>query len=88
MANIKQQKKRIITNEKARIRNVSYKSKLRTAIKNVKLAVANNDQAKANANLLVAFSVIDRAVVKGIEHKGTAARQKSHLQRLVNSLAK
>ena len=47
MANIKSQKKRIKTNEKARIRNVSYKSKLRTAMKAVRVACEKNDKANA-----------------------------------------
>ncbi len=88
MANIKSQKKRVITNEKARLRNVSYKSKLRTAMKAVRVAVEAKDATKANEALVKAFSIIDRAVVKGIEHKGTAKRQKSNLQLLVNSLKK
>ena len=88
MANIKSQKKRVITNEKARLRNVSYKSKLRTAMKAVRVAVEAKDATKANEELVKAFSIIDRAVVKGIEHKGTAKRQKSNLQLLVNSLKK
>lgn len=87
MANIKQQKKRIITNEKARIRNVSYKSKLRTAMKAVRVAVEKKDIEGAKAKLTVAFSIIDRAVSKGIETKGTAARQKSNLQKLINKAA-
>lgn len=88
MANIKQQKKRVLTNEKARLRNVSYKSKLRTAVKAVKVAVAANDLEKATAALNKAFSIIDRSVVKGIEAKGTGKRQKSNLQNLVNGLKK
>lgn len=88
MANIKSQKKRVITNEKARLRNVSYKSKLRTSMKAVRVAVEAKDATKANEALVKAFSIIDRAVVKGIEHKGTAKRQKSNLQLLVNSLSK
>ena len=88
MANIKQQKKRIITNEKARVRNVAYKSKLRTAMKKVRVACEAKDVEKANAALKVAFSVIDRAVTKGIEKRATAARQKSNLQNLVNKLGK
>lgn len=88
MANIKSQKKRVITNEKARLRNVSYKSKMRTAMKKVRLAVEAKDVEKAKTALDNAFSIIDRAVVKGIEHKGTAKRQKSNLQLLVNSLNK
>ena len=88
MANIKQQKKRVLTNEKARLRNISYKSKLRTAVKAVRVAVAANDLEKATAALNKAFSIIDRSVVKGIEAKGTAKRQKSNLQNLVNGLKK
>ena len=88
MANIKQQKKRIKTNEKARIRNVSYKSKLRTAMKAVRVAVEKNDIETAKVKLTNAFSIIDRAVSKGIVHKATAAREKSNLQRLINKAAK
>ena len=88
MANIKSQKKRILTNEKARIRNVAYKSKLRTAMKAVIVACEAKDIEKAKVALVKAFSIIDRAVTKGIEHKGTANRQKSHIQLLVNKLCK
>jgi len=88
MANIKQQKKRILTNEKARVRNVAYKSKVRTAMKKVRLACEAGDAAKANEALKVAFSVIDRAVIKGIEKRATADRQKSNLQNLINKLGK
>ncbi len=86
MANIKSQIKRNKTNEKARLRNISYKSKLRTAAKKVRLACEAKDLEKAQSELKVAVSVIDRAVVKGIVHKKTAAREKSTLQHLVNSL--
>ena len=47
MANIKSQIKRVGTNEKARIRNASAKSAIRTAIKKVKAAAAANDKAAA-----------------------------------------
>ncbi|MCI5543330.1 MAG: 30S ribosomal protein S20 [Candidatus Onthovivens sp.] len=88
MANIKQQKKRILTNEKSRVRNISYKSKVRTAIKAVRVAVEKKDLELANTKLVLAFSVIDRSVSKGIQKKGTADRQKSNIQNLVNSLKK
>ena len=86
MANIKSQKKRIITNEKARQRNASYKSSMRTAYKAVVAAVNAKDVELAKKLLPVAFKKIDRSVSKGIQHKNTAARQKSHLANLVNSL--
>ena len=88
MANIKQQKKRILTNEKSRVRNISYKSKVRTAIKAVRVAVEKKDLELANTKLVLAFSVIDRSVSKGIQKKGTADRQKSNIQNLVTSLKK
>jgi len=86
MANIKSQIKRNKTNEKARIRNISYKSKFRTAMKKVKVACEAKDVENATKLLQAAVSLIDRAVVKGILHKGTAAREKSNLQKLVNSI--
>lgn len=86
MANIKSQIKRIGTNEKARIRNSAAKSAIRTSIKKVKAAVAAKDAALANELLAKAFRLIDKSVSDGIQHKNTAARQKSELSNLVNSL--
>jgi small subunit ribosomal protein S20 len=88
MANIKSQIKRIETNEKARARNVAVKAELRTAVKKVRLAVGEGKVEEAQAALIVAISLIHQAVSKGVEHKNTAARQKSHLQGLVNKLKK
>ena len=86
MANIKSQIKRIGTNEKARQRNASAKSAIRTAIKKVKLAVAEKDLPKVEELLVKAFRLIDKSVSDGIQHQNTASRQKASLQRLVNSL--
>jgi len=86
MANIKSQEKRILTNEKKRLANASYKSSLKTAIKQVEIAVANNDKEAAQIALNFAFKKLDKAESKGIKHKNYAARQKSHLAKKVNSL--
>lgn len=86
MANIKSQVKRIKTNEKAHARNIAMKSALRTASKKVRLAVEAKDVALSEAALKEAVRLIDKSVSKGIQHKKTAARQKSHLQSLVNGL--
>lgn len=88
MANIKSQIKRNRTNEKARLRNKSAKSEIRTAMKKVRLAVADNNAEEANKALLAAYSLIDKSVSDGIQHKNTAARQKSEIKKLVNSLVK
>ncbi len=86
MANIKSQIKRIGTNEKARIRNSSAKSAIRTASKKVRLAVEAKDLTSAESLLVKAFRLIDKSVSDGIQHKNTASRQKGELQRLVNSI--
>lgn len=86
MANIKSQIKRNLTNEKARVRNASAKSAVRTAIKKVKLAVEAKDLAKAEELAKEAFRLIDKTVSDGIQPKNTASRQKGEVQRLVNSI--
>lgn len=86
MANIKSQEKRIKTNEKARQRNASAKSAIRTAIKKVTVAAEAKDKATAEKALLEAFRLIDKSVSDGIQHKNTAARQKGKIQRLVNKI--
>ncbi len=86
MANIKSQVKRIKTNEKAHARNIAMKSSLRTASKKVRTAVEAGDLQASEAALREAIRLIDKSVSKGIQHKKTAARQKSHLQTLVNGL--
>ena len=47
MANIKSQKKRIRTNEAARMRNKAVKSELKTLTKHVQSAVAEGDEINA-----------------------------------------
>ena len=86
MANIKSQIKRNKTNEIARQRNKSAKSAIRTAMKNVRLAVEAKDKAKAVEASEKAFKLIDKSVSDGIQHANTAARQKSTVARLVKSL--
>ncbi len=86
MANIKSQVKRIGTNEKARLRNASAKSAIRTASKKVRVAVEAKDVVKAEALLNEAFRLIDKSVSDGIQAKNTASRQKATLQKLVNAI--
>ena len=86
MANIKQQIKRIRTNEKARQFNQSFKSSVKTAIKAVLVAVENKDKDAANTALATAYKKLDKAQVKGIYHKNFVARNKSELANAVNSL--
>lgn len=86
MAQIKSQKKRIITNEKARKANSAYKSSMRTAIKKVRVAVENKDTANVQSLLNNAISLIDKSVSKGVQKENTAIRQKVSLCKLVDTL--
>ncbi|MCU0105396.1 30S ribosomal protein S20 [Acholeplasma vituli] len=86
MANIKQQIKRIKTNEKRRLINASFKSSTKTAIKAVEKAVAAGDKEKALVNLAFASKKLDKGQAKGIFHKNFVANHKSQLAVLVNKL--
>lgn len=86
MANIKSQKKRIRTNEIARVRNKAIRSELKTVIKHVKTAVEAGDKEAAQTAATTAYRKLDKAVAKGVIHKNQAANRKSGVQNLVNSL--
>jgi small subunit ribosomal protein S20 len=77
VANIKSQLKRIKTNEKARLRNKSVKSSLKTAVRQFRAAVnAGDPQATATA-LRHASRQLDKAASKGVIHANQAANRKS-----------
>ncbi|WP_026818406.1 30S ribosomal protein S20 [Arthrobacter castelli] len=86
MANIKSQKKRVLTNEKARQRNNAVKAELRTAIRSVNSAVKSADKESAGTALTAASRKLDKAVSKGVIHKNNAANRKSAIARKVGSL--
>ena len=86
MANIKSQKKRIKTNEKARQRNVAVKSALKTAVRRVRSAAEAGDAAAASTALEVAAKQLDKAASKGVIHKNQAANRKSGMAQRLTSL--
>ncbi len=86
MANIKSQKKRILTAEKARQRNKAVRSELKTAIKAVRTAVEAGKLEDAQVAANKASRLLDKAASKGIVHKNQAAQRKSGVQKLVNTL--
>ena len=86
MANIKSQKKRIKTNEKARQRNVAVKSALKTVVRRVRTAADSGDAAAAAAAFEVAAKQLDKAASKGVIHKNQAANRKSGMAKQVASL--
>ncbi|MFO1417622.1 MAG: 30S ribosomal protein S20 [Methylotetracoccus sp.] len=87
MANIPSAKKRARQSEERRVRNAAQRSRLRTYIKKVLLAVQSGDVAQAQQAFRDAVPVIDSSVTKGLIHKNRAARSKSRLNARVKALA-
>lgn len=82
MANIKSQKKRILTNAKAAERNKAVRSELKTRVKTAVRSAGEENGAEA---LRLAIKRIDKAAAKGIIHPNKAARTKSRLMHKINS---
>lgn len=78
MPNIKSAKKRVKVNAVKALRNKSIKSNLHTTIKKADIAISTGAQDK-DETLKAAIKTIDKAVVKGVLKKNTAARKKSRL---------
>ena len=87
MANIKSAKKRVLVTEVKAARNKSVKSRVKTYVKSVELAVTEGDKAAAQVALTQAIGEISKAASKGVMHKNTAARKVSRLTKAVNAMA-
>ena len=86
MANIKSAKKRILTAERNRVKNVAFKSSIKTAVKKVLELAKDGDKKNIDSAVSQAYKLCDKAVSKGVLHKNTAARKKSRLTKAVNKL--
>jgi small subunit ribosomal protein S20 len=86
VANIKSQQKRILTNERARLRNQSVKSALRTAVRGFREAIDAGEKEKAAELLTSTNRKLDKAASKGVIHKNQAANKKSALAQALNKL--
>ena len=82
MANIKSQKKRVITNAKRTERNKAVKSEVRTCVKAARETKGTPENAEA---LRMAVKRLDMAAAKRIIHPKQAARKKSRLMRALNA---
>ena len=86
MANIKSVRKRARQAQVRRVRNVSLRTEVRTAIKNVKRALVGGDKAAAASVLRESQRVIDRVVAKGVLHRNAGDRHKSRLAHALKNL--
>ena len=71
--------KRDLQNEKRRLRNRIYKSRVRTAIRLFQDALVKGDQAETTDKLNEAYSILDKCVQKGVFKLNKASRTKSRL---------
>ncbi|WP_020666262.1 30S ribosomal protein S20 [Amycolatopsis nigrescens] len=86
MANIKSQMKRNKTNEKARQRNQSIKSSVKTAIRKFREAADAGDKDKALELQREAAKKLDKAASKGVLHPNQAANKKSAMAKRANQV--
>jgi len=85
LANHKSALKRARQNEIERIRNKSSKTKVKSAVKDVQLAISENSNDVLAKKLDSAKSIIDKAAKKGVIHKKTAIRKISRLAKFINT---
>lgn len=83
MANIKQQKKRILVAERQRVENIRYRSSIKTAFRRLIDAVQSGDAKAVEAAHQHYISLVDRAAAKRALHEKTAARKKSRATRVI-----
>jgi small subunit ribosomal protein S20 len=82
VANIKSQKKRILTNAKRTERNKAVKSELKTRVKTATRDVGTDEGAET---MRTAQQRLDKAASKGVIHKNQAARRKSRLMKAASA---
>ena len=88
MANIKSAKKRVLIAEANRVRNVAFKTSIKTAVKKALALATGEDKDALSSAVSKVYQLCDKAVSKGILHKNTAARKKSRLVLAIKKLAK
>ena len=86
MPQIKSAIKRVKTSEKSHLRNISYKSKIKSSIKRFNLALSEKNKEESIKYFKDAVAILDKSVNKGILPKNTASRQKSSLTKKLNTL--
>ncbi len=73
--------------EQRRLQNKHYKTRLRTALKNLRATIAEGDKTAAAEALPSTYSLIDKLVGKGIIHDNAAGRYKSRLTKQISAIS-
>lgn len=88
MANHKSALKRIRQNEKRRLHNRTYRSRVRTFVKKARISIASGDVDAAKEATLQAIVDLDKAASRGVIHPNNAARRKSRLMKQLAAMQK
>jgi small subunit ribosomal protein S20 len=83
MPNIKQQKKRVRVAAEERLRNLRYRSTVKTLTRRLRDAVEDGDADRIAAEHVGLVRSIDKAAARGALHRNTAARRKAQAAKLV-----
>ncbi len=86
MPNIKSAKKRMRSNAKKADVNGIIRNSMRTAVKKFEKEVKDGNKEAASNNLNIAIQRVDKAMSSGIIHKNKAARMKSRLTKIMNTM--
>ena len=86
MPNKKSAERRVRIAERNRLYNKYWTSRCKTAVKRVLEAVESGNADEAAKTFNAAQSVIDKAVVKGVMHRNTAARRKALMSRRMKAM--
>ena len=86
MANHKSALKRARQNETRRLRNLSYKTRVKSAIKQVRASIAEGSKDQAQENLINAVSIIQKSVSKGVIPRKRGSRKISNLANQINQI--
>ena len=86
MAHTASARKRIRQTVRRTERNRARKSRMRTFVKKVELAIAGGDKDTALSALRAAQPEMQRAVSKGVVHRNTIARKLSRLSARIKVL--
>ena len=84
MPNIKQQKKRVRVAAEERLRNLRYRSTVKTLTRRLRDAVEDGDADRIADEHVALVRSIDKAAARGALHRNTAARRKAQAAKLVS----
>ncbi len=71
--------KRDLQNERRRLRNKSFKSSVRTAVRHFEESLPKGDQAEIKKHLDEVYSMMDKGVKRGVFKLNKASRTKARL---------